>query len=511
MRRVARRIGHLEACARRPRSARRPSSDDEVRLPAPARTRPTADPSGRRRAAWRCRAASRDRPGAARRARARTPGCADARARSCRSRRRDRDGCASAGCACTSAERMPCAASAELERRQAAGRARIDQRHAAGAAAPRPSRSRAAGRETAGRSTTARCEHDASAASATDYTDGSRSRCVQPSDPSAVLTAVARLVAEAPSLRDVVSRLAVDAARRDSVRAAARPAARSRRVGRRSTSPRRRASSRSPATGSASAGRASTPADADARSRMVCTVRQGTRVHGALWLTSTPTGRLHRRPSGADRQRRRPARRSPSSTTRSSSARRCGASGSTACAACCTRWPRRSTSGSVFAEVSDVVRGGLPHDMLAHDLLGRGRRVVPHLRAGRRGGRPTRRSGRRSRSPATTARSSTATPTSSTTSTPRSPPDSVRGRMFRRFGVALGAARADAARQRRLRLAVLPVARRPTRSAKTTSTSRGGWPTTWRWRCRTSGWPRRRAAMPRRARPRRGSRRRSPR
>ena len=38
----------------------------------------------------------------------------------------------------------------------------------------------------------------------------------------------------------------------------------------------------------------------------------------------------------------------------------------------------------VFTEVSDVVRGGLPHDILVITAWGAGRRVIPALRDGRR-------------------------------------------------------------------------------------------------------------------------------
>jgi len=105
------------------------------------------------------------------------------------------------------------------------------------------------------------------------------------SDPSAVLTAVARLVAESRSLRDVVARLAailredlpfdelhvLRLARHESfvlysVKASGQIDVTSRRIG---------------------AGEAVEPHEGNARSRLVCTVRQGSVVHGVLWLTSS--------------------------------------------------------------------------------------------------------------------------------------------------------------------------------------------------------------------------------
>jgi transcriptional regulator with GAF, ATPase, and Fis domain len=104
-------------------------------------------------------------------------------------------------------------------------------------------------------------------------------------DPTAFLAAVARLVAETPSLTDVVSRLAVllhdglpfdqlfvlRLDRAESLVAyAATPAGEvqvtAHRIG-----------SGTPPPG---------PADANARSQMVCTIRQGALVRGATWLTS---------------------------------------------------------------------------------------------------------------------------------------------------------------------------------------------------------------------------------
>ena len=104
------------------------------------------------------------------------------------------------------------------------------------------------------------------------------------SDPSAVLTSVARLVAEARTLRDVVSRLAtilreevpfdelhvLRLARHESfvlysVRASGEVDVTARRMG---------------------AVTASEPQDVNAASRLVSTVRLGAVIHGVLWLTS---------------------------------------------------------------------------------------------------------------------------------------------------------------------------------------------------------------------------------
>ena len=108
-------------------------------------------------------------------------------------------------------------------------------------------------------------------------------------DPSAVLTAVARLVAEAPALHDVVSPLAL--ALRDAI-----PFERLHilRLDRAESFVLyvARADGHVEVTGHriGDAGAPIEAADADARSRILCTVRQGARVHGALWLTSSQPG-----------------------------------------------------------------------------------------------------------------------------------------------------------------------------------------------------------------------------
>jgi GAF domain-containing protein len=105
-------------------------------------------------------------------------------------------------------------------------------------------------------------------------------------DPSAVLTAVARLVAEAPSLREVVSRLAVTlresipferlhVLRLDRAESFVLYVA--------------RASGELEVTGHriGDEGVPIDPADASAQSRILCAVRQGARVHGAVWVASS--------------------------------------------------------------------------------------------------------------------------------------------------------------------------------------------------------------------------------
>ena len=164
----------------------------------------------------------------------------------------------------------------------------------------------------------------------------------------------------------------------------------------------------------------------------------------------------------------------------------------------------------VFAEVSDVVRGGLPHDILAITSWGEdGASFRVYAMAGAEVDDPA-----------------FWAPTILTGDDrallhrdayvihdvdAEIAPDSVRGRIFGRLGVRSALRVPMPLGSRRLRLAVLPVAADRIASAKTTSTSRAGSPITSRWRCRTSGWPKRRAATPSRARRRRGSRRRWPR
>ena len=124
-------------------------------------------------------------------------------------------------------------------------------------------------------------------------------------DSAAILTAVARLVAESLSLSDVVTRLAavlrdvipfdrLHVLRLDRAESVVLYVA--------------RASGELEVTGHriADAGSVAEPTDANVRSRIISTV-QGARVHGALWLTVGRGGRLQRRTPGADGQRGGPA------------------------------------------------------------------------------------------------------------------------------------------------------------------------------------------------------------
>ena len=181
-------------------------------------------------------------------------------------------------------------------------------------------------------------------------------------DPADVLTTVARLVAEAGSLRDVVSRLAVTL--RASIaferlhvlrldRADSFVLYVARETGEMEITEHR-------------VGDSATPLDAvdsTAHSRLLCTVRQGTRVHGALWLTSNQSdafnasdqalmdsvvellGLALERTAIVDREK---LRRERIDSLRGLLHTMAGA----------------LDIRHIFVEVSNVVRGGLPHDIL---------------------------------------------------------------------------------------------------------------------------------------------------
>ena len=182
-------------------------------------------------------------------------------------------------------------------------------------------------------------------------------------DSAAVVTAVARLVADAPTMNDVVSRLAavlqaeipferLHVLRLDRAASVVLYVA--------------RASGELEVTGHriahASSGAAS-PLDGDARSRLVCTVRQGVHVRGALWCTSA----------------------SPDAFTDAHQALLEGVAELLSVALQkeairTTESLRRERLDSldrllhtmaesldvrqIFSDISDVVRGGLPHDIL---------------------------------------------------------------------------------------------------------------------------------------------------
>ncbi len=180
-----------------------------------------------------------------------------------------------------------------------------------------------------------------------------------------VLLASARLIAEAPTLSDVMSRLA--AVLRDEIpferlhvlrldRAESIVLYVVRASGEIEVTGHRIARADGPA--------AQPPIDENARSRMICTVRHGGRVHGALWCTSSEPdafGDAHqvliegvadllalalqhealRTTESLRRERLESLERLLHTMAESLDIRH------------------------VFAEVSDVIRGGLPHDMLA--------------------------------------------------------------------------------------------------------------------------------------------------
>ncbi len=190
-------------------------------------------------------------------------------------------------------------------------------------------------------------------------------------DTADVLTAVARLVAEAPPLADAVTRLAavlrnaipfdrlhvLRLDRSDSVMLYVV-----------------RATGELEVTGHriANADAAQTAPDSEARSRMVCTVKSGAQVHGALWLTSAVEQAftdshqvltdsvadifslaLHQdRIRGTERLRR----------ERLESLERL-----------LHTMAESLDIRQVFSDVSEVVRGGLPHDVLAMTSWGEDR------------------------------------------------------------------------------------------------------------------------------------------
>src|SRR5687767_10752579 len=182
-------------------------------------------------------------------------------------------------------------------------------------------------------------------------------------DPSAILTAVARLVAEAPSLRDVVARLAITL--RESIPFETLHVLRLDRAesialyvvtagGELHVDRHRIGDTPVPVD----------PADAAIRSRILCTVRQGTRVHGALWLTSSGEGVFtdaHQTLADGvadllglafehntivDREK---LRRERIDSLRG----------------LLHTMAEALDIRHVFSEISEVVRGGLPHDILA--------------------------------------------------------------------------------------------------------------------------------------------------
>ena len=180
-------------------------------------------------------------------------------------------------------------------------------------------------------------------------------------DTASVLTAVARLVAEAPSLRDAVARLAttlksaipferLHVLRLDRAESFVLYDVGS--SGDVSVSEHRISDAGGP------------PELEGAKSRLVCTVRQGARVHGALWLTSSSESAFNANDQalmdsvtdllGLAFEHNAIVERESLRRERIDS----------------LRGLLQTISGAldirnIFSEVSDVVRGGLPHDILA--------------------------------------------------------------------------------------------------------------------------------------------------
>jgi two-component system response regulator AtoC len=183
------------------------------------------------------------------------------------------------------------------------------------------------------------------------------------SAPSAVLTAVARLVAESRSLREVVTGLAAilhDALPFEQLHVLRFDRAESFVL----FSTRPSGVIEVTARRISGAGALSHDAVGDARSRIVCTVRQGAAVRGALWLTSSAADAFtaaHQELADAVADLLALAFQSATLLERESLRRERIDS---------LRGLLHTMAGSldirqVFGEISDVVRGGLPHDVLA--------------------------------------------------------------------------------------------------------------------------------------------------
>ena len=182
-------------------------------------------------------------------------------------------------------------------------------------------------------------------------------------DASPVLTAVARLVAEAPSLREVVSRLAVTL--RESIPFERLHVLRLDRAesfvlyvatagGELEVTGHRIGDEGVPID----------PADADTRSRILCTVRQGARVHGALWVASSQEHAFAEEHQalvdgvvdllGLAFEHNAIVEREKLRRERIDSLR-----------GLLHTMAESLDIRSVFSDIAEVVRGGLPHDILA--------------------------------------------------------------------------------------------------------------------------------------------------
>ena len=182
------------------------------------------------------------------------------------------------------------------------------------------------------------------------------------SEPSEVLTAVARLVAEARSLHDVVARIVTilrDAVPFEELHVLRLARAES------FVLYSARASGEVEVTSRRIPGAAALPdpGESSARSRLVCTVRQGVVVHGALWLTSSRPDAFtleHQQLLDGVSDLLELAFQNAATAERDTLRRERIES---------LRGLLHTMAGSldlrhVFDEISDVVRGGLPHDVL---------------------------------------------------------------------------------------------------------------------------------------------------
>jgi transcriptional regulator with GAF, ATPase, and Fis domain len=183
------------------------------------------------------------------------------------------------------------------------------------------------------------------------------------SEPSVVLTAVARLVAEARSLHDVVARLV--AILRDAIPFEGLHVLRLARA-ESFVLYSARATGEVEVTSQRIAGSAGipNPGDDKARSRLVCTVRQAADVHGALWLTSSAPDAFapahHELLDGVSDLLELAFQHAASAERDTLRRERIDS----------LRGLLHAMAGSldlrqVFTEIFDVIRGGLPHDVLA--------------------------------------------------------------------------------------------------------------------------------------------------
>ncbi len=183
-------------------------------------------------------------------------------------------------------------------------------------------------------------------------------------DFSTVLLASARLIAEAPTLSDVMSRLA--AVLRDEIPFERLHVLRLDRAESvvlyvvRASGEIEVTGHRIATTGPA----AQPPIDASARSRIICTVRHGARVHGAFWCTSSEPDAFSNAHQalieGVADLLALALQHEALRTTESLRRERLDS-----LERLLQTMAESLDVRQVFAEISDVIRGGLPHDMLA--------------------------------------------------------------------------------------------------------------------------------------------------